>query len=71
MGYAERLSEFIQCDDGRVALPLLQTAEILLTEPGPRFQLFLSQSFLAAQARKIPPHKPAHVHAQTLPLYIL
>jgi hypothetical protein len=41
-----------------------KAAEILLTETGARFDLFLGQAFLPTQAGEVPADQFAHIHAQ-------
>ena len=44
------LREFVEGDDGRVALTSLQTAQILLAEARPRLDLFLCEALGTPQA---------------------
>jgi len=60
---AERLGEFVEGDDGRVAPALLQSAEILLAETRPLGHLLLGEAFLASDPGEVAAHQPAHVHA--------
>lgn len=67
----KRLCQFIQRHDCRIAVTALQTAQILLAEPGAFFHLLLGQPLLLPQAGKILPDKSFHVHAGTVTTYTL
>jgi len=60
----EGLSQFVQGDDGRVAPAAFEAAEVLLTEAGTHFDLFLGQALLPTQAGEVPADQFAHIHAQ-------
>lgn len=64
MADAEGVSQFIKRDHGRVPPAAFKAAEILLTETGARFDLFLGQAFLPTQAGEVPADQFAHIHAQ-------
>jgi hypothetical protein len=71
MTYAERLGNFKQGDNGRVSLPSLKSAEILLAIAGTRFHILLCQAFFPTEAGKIPANQLAHIHARKIDVYIL
>lgn len=60
---AECLCQFVGGNHGRVTPTALEAAEILLTEAGTRFDLFLRQVFLPRQAGKVLADQFAHIHA--------
>jgi len=66
MTYAECLSNFKQCDNGRVSLPSLKSAEILLAIAGARFHILLCQAFFPTEAGKISANRLAHIHARKI-----
>lgn len=67
----ERVCKFVKRNDGRVSLTPFKAAQVLLTKPGARFDLFLRQALFPTQARKIPTDQLAHIHAQQVAIYIL
>lgn len=71
MANSQSLSKLIQRNYGRIALPLLQSTQVLLAKTRSGFNLLLRQAALAPNARKIATHELAHVHAPCVPLYAL
>ena len=68
---AESLCEFIERHDSRIPTPVLKAAQILLAEPGARFNLLLGQATDPTQAGKVPPDQLAHIHARLVAVYTL
>ncbi len=62
-GNFEHPRQFIQRDHSRIPPPPLQTAQILLADPGTRLNLFLRQAPSLAQPGKILSHQLPHIHA--------
>lgn len=60
-----------QRDDRRVALALLETADILLGEARSFSETLLRKALLFPQSLEISADKPAHIHLRKLRLYIL
>jgi hypothetical protein len=64
--YAERLSEFVQGNDGGVALPALEPTDVLLAEPRNVGKLLLRQALIEPDPPDVSPHEPPHVHVDGL-----
>ena len=67
----QRLRQLVERDDRGIAPSALEVAQILLTEPGPRLDVFLGQALFPAQPSKIPADQFAHVHAVRVGVYTL
>jgi len=61
---AQRKRELVKRDDGRIAPPAFQAAEILLAKARTLIDLLLGQALIPPQAREIPANQFTHVHAQ-------
>lgn len=59
---AERLGDLVKADDGGVALPTLEPAQVLLAEARPLLDLLLGEPLGLAQAGEVAADQPAHVH---------
>lgn len=64
MADAQRQGQFVKRDDGRIAPPTFQAAEILLAEARALLDLLLSQALIPTQAREIPANQFTHVHSR-------
>ena len=64
MADAQRLRQFVERDDGRIAPTTLQAAEKLLAKARTLLDLLLGQALIPPQAREIPANQFTHVHAQ-------
>lgn len=71
MAYAQRSSEFVKCDNRRIASPTLQAAKVLLAESRTYLHLFLCQALFLTQAREIPAYQLPHIHARLVGVYAL
>lgn len=66
MAHAEPLGDLVERHDGRVALALLEFAQILLAEAAALRELLLGQAALLPEAREVSADELAHVHPPML-----
>lgn len=66
MAHAQNLSEFVEADDGGIALAAFKVAHILLAEARAGSDLLLRQSLFPTQARKVPADQHSHIHASVM-----
>lgn len=71
MAYTQRPRQFINGDDGGVAVALFEAADVLLAETREFSKLLLGQPSFGPEFLNIPAEDFAHVHAQRSAKYIL
>jgi len=71
MAHTECLGEFIERNDCGIPPPAFKTAQVLLTEPGACFYLFLSETLFPPQASEVASDQLAHIHAPLVAIYTL
>jgi tryptophanyl-tRNA synthetase len=69
MAHTERLSEFVDRDYGRVSLPALQAAQILLRQAGSLGKLLLRVPASLSDSGAIVADQLPHIHAKSLALW--
>jgi len=68
---AKCLRQFVKRDNSWISPSTLETAQVLLAEPGTSFDLLLRQAARSTQASKVAPDQLAHIHAQLVAVYTL
>jgi len=71
MTYAQRLRQFVECNDRWIAPTLLQAANVLLAKSGYFGKFLLREAIPFPDPSNIPAHQFAHIHARRSAHYIL